>query len=88
MKTLDKVLLAVGIFIALFIIAMIVIFCIKGETPDTLIQCTLGAGGIEVILTAVITVFKIRNKQQKKDEEETEQSDNEDEIEELEEEEE
>lgn len=61
MKTLDKVLSIVGGFIGAFIIAMVVIFCVRGETPDTLITCVLGGGVAEVILTAIITVTKIKN---------------------------
>ena len=59
MKTRNKILLAVGLFMAMFIIAMTVIFCVKGSVPDTLIQMTLGAGGVEAWLLKGITVKKI-----------------------------
>lgn len=59
MNTRDKVLLALGLFIAAFIIAMVAVFCIYGSTPDTLIQYTLGAGGLEALLLAIITVSKV-----------------------------
>ena len=42
-----------------FIISMEVIFCIKGAVPDTLIQYTLGAGGVEVMLLAAIKISKV-----------------------------
>ena len=44
LKTSNRVLLAIGIFIVAFIISMEVIFCVTGSVPDTLIQYTLGAG--------------------------------------------
>lgn len=66
LKALTVSLLAVGVFCVAFIIAMIVIFCVKGSVPDTLIQYTLGAGGLEALFCAVIqcvnTIFK-KNKQ-------------------------
>lgn len=72
MNTRNKVLLALGLFIAAFIVAMIAVFCIYGNTPDTLIQYTLGAGGLEALLLAIITVSKVvTNKKSAVEEEET-----------------
>lgn len=62
MKTLDKVLIIIALFLAVFIITNEIIFCVKGAIPDTLVSCVLGAGLGEVILTTVITVFKIKHK--------------------------
>lgn len=59
-KTSDIVLLALGIFAFGFIVAMTVIFCVKGAVPDTLIQYTLGAGGVEALLLAGIKISKVR----------------------------
>lgn len=59
-KTSDVVLLVMGIFAAAFIVAMTVIFCVKGSVPDTLIQYTLGAGGVEALLLAGIKISKVR----------------------------
>jgi len=59
MKTSNLVLLALGLFALGFIVAMTVIFCVKGAVPDTLIQYTLGAGGGEALLLAGIKVSKI-----------------------------
>ena len=59
LKTSNRVLLAIGIFIVAFIISMEVIFCVTGSVPDTLIQYTLGAGGIEVLLLAAIKISKV-----------------------------
>lgn len=45
--TMDLILLLLGIFLALFTTAMIVIHCITGSTPDTLITCVFGICGVE-----------------------------------------
>ncbi len=58
-KTSNLVLLALGLFAMGFIIAMTVIFCVKGTVPDTLIQYTLGAGGVEALLLAGIKISKV-----------------------------
>ncbi len=59
-KTSNVVLLVLGVSTALFIVAMTVIFCVKGSVPDTLIQCTLGAGGVEALMLARIKISKVR----------------------------
>lgn len=59
MKTSNVVLVLLGVFAAAFIAAMTVIFCVKGAVPDTLIQYTLGAGGVEVLLLAGIKISKV-----------------------------
>ena len=59
MSTSNKILLCLGIFILTFIIAMTVIFCVYGSVPDTLIQYTLGAGGIETVALAGIKISKV-----------------------------
>lgn len=61
MKTSNVILLAMGLFLLAFIIAMTAIFCVKGAVPDTLIQYTLGAGGVEALLLAGIKISKVRN---------------------------
>lgn len=58
MKTLDKILIILGIFIGLFIVTMIVLFCIYQSIPDTLVVAVLGSGTSEAILTCVITCIK------------------------------
>ena len=58
MKTSNLVLLILGIFLLAFIVAMTVIFCVKGAVPDTLIQYTLGAGGVEAVVLAGIKIAK------------------------------
>lgn len=58
-KTSDFVLLVLGGFLLAFIVAMTVIFCVKDAVPDTLIQYTLGAGGVEALLLAGIKISKV-----------------------------
>ena len=59
MKTLTVILLTVGVFDLIFITTMIIIFCIKGVVPDVLIQCVLGASGVEAFVSAAIQICKI-----------------------------
>lgn len=59
MKTLTVILLTVGVFDLIFITTMIIIFCIKGIVPDVLIQCVLGASGVEAFVSAAIQICKI-----------------------------
>ena len=59
MSTSKIVLITLGAFWALFIIAMCVIFCVKGSTPDTLIQCVLGGSGVEVAAITAIKISKV-----------------------------
>lgn len=58
-NTANTVLKAVGAFVVMFVVAMIVTFWVKGSIPDTLVQYTLGAGGIECLLLAGIKVSKV-----------------------------
>lgn len=59
-NTSDVVLVALGLFLALFIVAMAVTFWVKDSVPDTLIQMVLGAGGLEAWLLERIKVNKIK----------------------------
>ena len=59
-RTSNVILLAMGLFALVFIAAMIVTFWVKGAVPDTLIQYTLGAGGVEALLLAGIKISKVR----------------------------
>ena len=60
MKTSNKVLIVMGLFAMIFIIVMTIVFCVKDAVPDTLIQYTLGAGGVEALLLAGIKISKVR----------------------------
>ena len=52
-------LLALGAFLVAFITAMTVCFWRLGAVPDSLVRCTLGAGGVEALLLAAIKVSKV-----------------------------
>lgn len=67
--TMDLILLVIGIFLALFTTAMIVIHCITGSTPDTLITCVFGICGVEGgvmgwIKTSKNKLQKLKSKQE------------------------
>ncbi len=70
-KTSNVILLVLGLFAFGFIAAMTVIFCVKGSVPDTLIQYTLGAGGVEALLLAGIKISKVRAGDRPGEEEDT-----------------
>ena len=61
MKTLDKVLIIVGVFIALFIISTVIIYTYKDWQYDVLIPCVVGSGLLETVNTMIITDNKIKN---------------------------
>lgn len=69
MKTLDLILIILGSFLFIFIVTMIVIYCIKDWNMDQLITMVLSGCGIETIMTGIITVSKFKRKTT--DEEET-----------------
>lgn len=56
MRTSSLILAVMGLFLLVFITAMTAIFCV----PDTLIQYTLGAGGVEALLLAGIKIAKVK----------------------------
>ena len=58
-ETSNRILLLLGLFLLSFITCMIVTFWVKGSVPDTLIQYTLGAGGVEALLLACIKISKV-----------------------------
>lgn len=58
-STANTVLLALGAFLLTFIVVMVVTFWVKGSVPDTLIQYTLGAGGVEAVVLAGIKISKV-----------------------------
>ena len=57
-KFLDKVLIVIALFLLVFIITMIVIFCIKDSVPDTLIISVFGACTGEVSVCGWIKTIK------------------------------
>lgn len=70
-KTSNIVLAALGVFLLLFIVTMVIVFCVKGSVPDTLIQCVLGGGLGEAVAMAAIKISKVM-KGESKDESELE----------------
>ncbi len=71
MKTLDKVLIIIGVFVAVFIIATVIIYTYNGWPYDTLIPCVVGGGVLEAINTMIITVNKIKHNKIGEDEDES-----------------
>lgn len=60
MGTMDKILVFLGVITVLFVIAMTVIFCIKGAVPDVLITCFFGLVGGECGVMGMIQNRKNR----------------------------
>lgn len=60
MKTLDKVLITVGVFIFAFTLSTMIIYTVKDWQFDTLITMVLGGSGVEVLSTAIITISKFK----------------------------
>jgi len=58
-RTANRVLIVLGLFLLAFITVMIVTYWVKGGVPDTLIQYTLGAGGVEALVLAGIKISKV-----------------------------
>lgn len=58
-NTANTVLKAIGLFVVIFVLMMTVTFWVKGSIPDTLVQYTLGAGGVECLFLAGIKISKV-----------------------------
>ena len=65
-KFLDRVLVCIALFLLAFIVTMIVIFCVKGEIPDTLVDKVLDGATWELAISGLITVSKNLTKSKKK----------------------
>ena len=61
MKFLDKVLIILAVFLLIFVVTMIVIFCVKDNVPDTLIISVFGACTGEVSICGLIKSIKEKN---------------------------
>lgn len=70
-KTMDKILLIIGIFLFTYITTMIVIYCITGSYPEVMthdiIYGCLGEGGIMGVIKIINTIFKNKKKEENKD---------------------
>lgn len=60
-KVSNIVLVVLAVFLLAFIATMIITFWVKGSVPDTLIQYTMGAGGVESIALAAIKIVKVHS---------------------------
>ena len=58
MSTLDKILLGCAIFLVIFIITMVILFCIFQAIPDTLVECVLQTFSCEAVVTFLIWWLK------------------------------
>ncbi len=73
---LDKILIFVGIFLVVFVLVMIVIFCRFGAIPDTLCTCVFAACTGELGITGMIHTVKTkyRDRLWQKEDQEAEES--------------
>lgn len=62
LSNLDKVLIALAIFLFAFVVSSMIIYTHKGWQYDTLITMVLSGGGIEAIATAIIQIAKYKLK--------------------------
>ena len=62
-KTMDKILLILGIFLLLFVIAMIIVYCVTGGIPDTLCTCVFTACTGEIGVMGWIKTTKDRHQE-------------------------
>lgn len=54
MKFSTKCVIAMGVFLALFVVTMIVVYCITGGVPDSLVYSVFSAMGLEAGVLGVI----------------------------------
>ena len=59
-KTSKIILLVLGGLLIAFVLKMIELYETTGGIPDTLVQCVLGTGVMELAFTAWITVSKVK----------------------------
>lgn len=59
-KTSKIVLLVIAALLIAFVVKMIHLYETTGGIPDTLVQCVLGTGVLELAFTAWITVSKVK----------------------------
>lgn len=62
MKKIDKFVFGVMVYWILFVVTMIVIFCVKDKVPDTLIRFGLGGGAVELACGAAIEILSNKRK--------------------------
>ena len=62
MNNLDKVLIALAIFLFAFVVSSMIIYTIKDWQYDTLITMVLSGSGVEVLAAAIIQIAKYKHK--------------------------
>lgn len=62
LNNLDKVLIALAIFLFAFIVSSMIIYTIKDWQYDTLITMVLSGSGVEVLAAAIIQIAKYKHK--------------------------
>ncbi len=67
MRKIDKIVFGLFLYWILFVIIAWITYWVTGGIPDTLVQCGLGGGAVELAATAAIEVLS--NKAKKKEEE-------------------
>ncbi|MBQ7144713.1 MAG: hypothetical protein IJR65_06100 [Oscillospiraceae bacterium] len=60
LKTMDRILIILGVFLFLFVVCMVVLFCLYQQTPDVLIGSVFGAATGEISAMAAIKRNKDR----------------------------
>ena len=63
--TMNLILVMVGVVFAVFTTVMIVLFCLYGSVPDTLVTCVFGVLGGECGVMGWIKTSKERNRERK-----------------------
>ena len=61
MKTSNKILLILAVFLFSFVVTMIVLYCVVGSIPDTLVTCVFAVTGGECGAMAWIKTTKDRH---------------------------
>lgn len=83
MNTSKKIVYIVGAFLLIFVITMIIVFCVVGDIPDTLVTCVFAACTGEFGILGWIKTTKEKNKLPELPPEEDEVINEEDEMHEL-----
>ena len=58
MNTIDKILIGCAVFLGLFTLTMIILYCIFQSVPDTLIECVFQLFTGEAVITFAIWWIK------------------------------
>lgn len=61
MTTIDKILIGCVVFLVLFVITMVVLFCVFQAVPDSLVEAVFSLAGGEAVITFVIWWIKKRH---------------------------